>query len=80
MYAIIGRCSTEFVCMLNFARKCLGENNIMMKLCIRIFDGAFIQGYHGENRYGNICFSCIMFSINFSVYNAHMPGSKLYCN
>ena len=30
------------VCMLNFARKCLGEYNIMMKLCIRIFDGAFI--------------------------------------
>ena len=30
------------VCMLNFARKCLTENNLMMKLYIRIFDGAFI--------------------------------------
>ena len=30
--------------------------------------------------YGNICFSCIMFSINSFVYNVHMPGSKLYCN
>ena len=30
------------VCMLNFARKCLSENNLMMKLCIRIFHVAFI--------------------------------------
>ena len=56
------------------------KNNLMMNLYTRIFEGAFIYGHHGEKIYENIYFSFIMFSINPFVYNAHMPGGKLYWN